>query len=155
MQGSGLVGQVPTALGLKCWSEDGNPASHGFETRTHSRKSMREWRNPGPRGLWARFPGGLGPAPTRGLGPFPQKPPKPLKLRFFAKPAGGSLAKAWVSAETAASEIGTWRETKPGYPPYPPFPICSGRKEGCSPSQQPSNTPPKVGGYSDPYFTPY
>ena len=27
---------------------------------------------------------------------------------------------AWVSAETAASEVGTWRETKPGYPPYPP-----------------------------------
>ena len=25
-----------------------------------------------------------------------------------------------MSAETAASEVGTWRETKPGYPPYPP-----------------------------------
>ena len=37
--------------------------------------------------------------------------------RFFRKPPGGSLAKAWVSAETAASEVGTWRETKPGYPP--------------------------------------
>ena len=30
-----------------------------------------------------------------------------------SKPPGGSLAKAWVSAETAASEVGTWRETKP------------------------------------------
>ena len=27
-----------------------------------------------------------------------------------------------MSAETAASEVGTWRETKPGYPPYPPPP---------------------------------
>ena len=31
-----------------------------------------------------------------------------------------SLAKAWVSAETAASEVGTWRETKPGFSPSPP-----------------------------------
>ena len=29
-------------------------------------------------------------------------------------------AKAWVSAETAASEVGTWSETKPGTPPHPP-----------------------------------
>ena len=28
-----------------------------------------------------------------------------------------------MSAETAASEVGTWRETKPGYPPYPPPPL--------------------------------
>ena len=60
---------------------------------------------------------------SRGLGAlFPTKTTKPLKLRFFCKPPGGSLAKAWVSAETAASEVGTWRETKPGYPPYPPPP---------------------------------
>ena len=38
------------------------------------------WRDPGPRGLWARSPGGLGPGPpglgarpARGLGPFPHK----------------------------------------------------------------------------------
>ena len=43
------------------------------------------------------------------------------QIRIFRKPPGGSLAKAWVSAETAASEGGTWRETKPGYPP-PPLP---------------------------------
>ena len=72
------------------------------------------------RGLGARAPRAWGPA-LQGLGAFsPQKPPKPLSLRFFCKPPGGSLAKAWVSAETAASEVGTWRETKPGYPPYPP-----------------------------------
>ena len=68
------------------------------------------------RGLGAG-PQGLGPGPPGAWGLFP---PKPLKLRFFRKPPGGSLAKAWVSAETAASEVGTWRETKPGYPPYPP-----------------------------------
>ena len=74
------------------------------------------------RGLGARAPRAWGPA-HQGPGAFsPQKPPKPLKLRFFRKPPGGSLAKAWVSAETAASEVGTWRETKPGYPPYPPPP---------------------------------
>ena len=86
-------------------------------------------RDPGPRGLWARSPGGLGPGPpglgarpARGLGLFPTKTTQPLKLRFFRKPPGGSLAKAWVSAETEALEVGTWRETKPGYPPYPPPP---------------------------------
>ena len=59
-------------------------------------------------------PPGLGARPTRSLGPFPQKPP-------FSQ-TGGSLAKAWVSAETAASEVGTWRETQPGYAPYAPPP---------------------------------
>ena len=74
----------------------------------------------------SRSPGGLGPrawGPAhQGPGAFSPQKPKPLKLRFFRKPPGGSLAKAWVSAETAASEVGTWRETKPGYPPYPPPP---------------------------------
>ena len=73
------------------------------------------------RGLGARAPRAWGPA-HQGPGPFPHKNHKPLKLRFFRKPPGGSLAKAWVSAETAASKVGTWRETKPGYPPYPPPP---------------------------------
>ena len=57
---------------------------------------------------------------SRGPGAFsPQKPPK-LKLRFFRKPLVGSLAKAWVSAETAASEVGTWRERSRDTPPTPP-----------------------------------
>ena len=62
-------------------------------------------------------PGACGPGLQGAWGPGP-----PHKLRFFRKPPGGSLAKAWVSAETAASEVGTWRETKPGYPPTPPPP---------------------------------
>ena len=62
---------------------------------------------------------GLGARPPRGLGPFPHKTTQTSQITIFRKPPGGSLAKAWVSAETAASEVGTWRETKPGYPPYP------------------------------------
>ena len=78
-------------------------------------------RPQGPVGQVSRGLGALGPGP----------PGKPLKLRFFRKPPGGSLAKAWVSAETAASEVGTWRETKPGYPPYPPPPFwgCKGERK--------------------------
>ena len=74
------------------------------------------------RGLGARAPRAWGPAL------FPHHPP--LKLRFFSKPLGGSLAKAWVSAETAALEVGTWRETKPGYPPYAPPPPGAVREKG-------------------------
>ena len=105
-----------------------------FETRTHGFETQQEVKNlacrkstvrvagsrpQGPvgqvlRGIGARAPRAWGPA-HQGPGAF-----SPLKLRFFRKPPGGSLAKAWVSAETAASEVGTWRETKPGYPPYPP-----------------------------------
>ena len=107
---------------------------------------------PGLQGAWGPGPQGLGPA-TRGLGPFPHKN-QTSQITIFRKPPGGSLAKAWVSAETAASEVGTWRETKPGYPPYPPPPShpflgLEGRKEeGFHPLRlrQPSNTPPKVGG---------
>ena len=76
---------------------------------------------PGLQGAWGPGPQGLGPGPPGAWGLFPTKT-KPLKLRFFRKPPGESLAKAWVSAETAASEVGTWRETKPGYPPYAPPP---------------------------------
>ena len=67
---------------------------------------------PGLQGAWGPGPQGLGPGPPGAWAFSPQKPPKPLELRFFRKPPGGSLAKAWVSAETAASEVGTWRETK-------------------------------------------
>ena len=93
---------------------------------------------PGPvgqvsRGLGARAPRAWGPA-HQGLGPFPHKNHQTLKLRFFRKPPGRSLAKAWVSAETAASEVGTWRETKPGYPPYPPPPHPPAVREKGTPS---------------------
>ena len=83
---------------------------------------------PGLQGAWGPGPQGLGPGPPGAWGLFPTKTTQPPKLRFFRKPPGGSLAKAWVSAETAASEVGTWRETKPGYPPYPPPPFWGERK---------------------------
>ena len=79
-------------------------------------------RHQGPVGQVSRGLGARAPGPPGAWGLFPTKTTKPLKLRFFRKPPGGSLAKAWVSAETAASEVGTWRETKPGYPPTPPPP---------------------------------
>ena len=69
---------------------------------------------PGLQGAWGPGPQGLGPGPSR-VETFSHK----SQITIFRKPSGGSLAKAWVSAETAASEVGTWRETKPGYPPYP------------------------------------
>ena len=64
---------------------------------------------PGLQGAWGPGCQGLGPGPSGVWGLFP-----------FRKPPGGSLAKAWVSAETAASEVGTWREA--GIPPLPPPP---------------------------------
>ena len=124
----GLVGQVLIGLGP-------GPAAEMLERR-------REPASHGTVQLRLRKPSN--PPQVSGLGTS--------QLRFFRKPPGGSLAKAWVSAETAASEVGTWRETKPGYPPYPPPPAfwgCKGEKEeGFHPLRlrQPSNTPPKVGG---------
>ena len=127
--GLGLVGQV-------CRKGLGRP----IKTRACG---------PGLQGAWGPGPPGLGARPTRGLGPFPHKNHQTSQITIFRKPPGGSLAKAWVSAETAASEVGTWRETKPGYPPYPPPPPFGRKEEGFHPLRlrQPSNTPPKVGGY--------
>ena len=90
---------------------------------------------PGLQGAWGPGLQGLGPGPPGAWAFSPQKPPKPLKLRFFRKPPGGSLAKAWVSAETAALEVGTWRETKPGHPhPFPHFGAVREKGRGFSPS---------------------
>ena len=77
-------------------------------------------RPQGPVGQVSRGPGpqGLGPGLPGAWNLFPQT----SQVTIFSQIPGGSLAKAWVSAETAASAVGTWRETKPGYPPYPPPP---------------------------------
>ena len=144
MQGSGAWGP---AQRLKCWSEDGNPASHGtvqlrLRKPSNALQGQRigiygsvlrpgpmglrrnkklktwlagsQWRDPGPRGLWARSPGGLGPGPPGAWGLFPTKTTT-SQITIFSQMGG-------ASAETAASEVGTWRETKPGYAPYPPPP---------------------------------
>ena len=68
---------------------------------------------------WGPGPEGLGPGPPGAWDLFPTKT---NLSNYDFRPPGGSLAKAWVSAEKAASEVGTWKETKPGYPPYPPPP---------------------------------
>ena len=95
---------------------------------------------PGPQGLGVRAPAAWGRAP-RSLGP--------------GKSPGGGLAKGWESAETAAADVGAWREAGTGYPPYPPPPSPhpqaareKGRGFSPSPLLKPSNTPPKVGGYT-------
>ena len=134
MQGSGACWPGSQSLGpAQRWSEDGNPGqriggyrTHGFETQQEV-KILAAGSQPvrvagssprGPvgqvsRGLGARAPRAWGPA-RQGPGAFsPQQPPKPLKLRFFANLLVGA---------SAASEVGTWRETKPALPPPPPTP---------------------------------
>ena len=69
--------------------------------------SVQAW-GPGPQGLGARAPAAWGPGP-RGLG-------------------GRGLAKGWESAETAAADVGAWREAGTGYPPHPPPPAFLGCK---------------------------
>ena len=108
------------------------------------------------RGLGARAPG-IGVRPARSLGPFPIKITQISQITIFRNSPGGSLATAWLSAETAASEAGTWREMKPGYPAYPPpsppppprvLGLKGKKEEDFRPLclRQSSNTPPKVGG---------
>ena len=52
-----------------------------------------------------------------GPGAFPHKT---SQITIFRKPPEGSLAKAWVSAETAASEVGDLEGNEAGIPPLPP-----------------------------------
>ena len=85
---------------------------------------------PGLQGAWGPGPQGLGPGPPGAWGLFPTKTTQTSQITIFRKPPARSLAKAWVSAETAASEVGTWRETKPGYPPYRPLPRILGERKG-------------------------
>ena len=120
-----MLARSPGAWG-PAWSEDGNPASHGTVRKPTWFAGSWAVRVAGsrPQGPVGQVSRGLGAraGPPGAWGLFPTKTTQTLKLRFFRKPPVGSLAKAWVSAETAASEVGTWRETKPGYPPYPPPP---------------------------------
>ena len=99
---------------------------------------------PGPQGLGARAPAAWGPGLQEAWGPR-----QPV-FRHSEKPPGGGLAKGWESAETAAADVGAWREAGTGYPSYPPrsaFLGCKGeRRFSPSPLLKPSNTPPKVGG---------
>ena len=74
-------------------------------------------RLPGCRaqGLLARFL--VGPAPAAEM---LERPSKPLKLRFFANVLVGAWRRRGCRLKRLLRRGGTWRETKPGYPPYPP-----------------------------------
>ena len=66
------------------------------------------------------------------------------QITIFRKPSGGSLAKAWVSAETAASEVGPGGKRSRDTPPR--FGAVREKRVSTLRLRQPSNTPPKVGG---------
>ena len=82
------------------------------EASVVSQKSHGTWRKeisrcnkPRLRGLGPGLPGGLG-----------------LIFRRSEKCPGRRQAKGWETAETAAAEVGAWREAGTGYPPLPPHP---------------------------------
>ena len=78
-------------------------AAEAFETPVKVAGSR-----PGPPGLGAH----------QGPGTF--KTTQTFQITIFRKPPGRSLAKAWVSAETAASEVGTGGKRSRDTPPTPP-----------------------------------
>ena len=74
---------------------------------------------------------------SRALGPGPPWAQPRRSHSFFVvlkKSLGGRQAKGREMAETAAAEVGAWREA--GTP----------QKRGAVREMKPSNTPPKVGG---------
>ena len=87
-------------------------------------------------GAWGRGLQGLGARAPRSLSH------KNCIFRRSEKSPGGRHAKGWETVETAAAEVGAWREAGTGYPPTPP-PACKGEKKRVFTL---SNTPPKVGG---------
>ena len=101
------------------------------------------------RGLGARAPRAWGPA-HQGPGAFsPQKPPKPLKLRFFANLLVGAWRRRGCRLKRLLRRWGPGGKRSRDTPPTPPPPR---KEEGFHPLRlrEPSNTPPKVGGYT--YF---
>ena len=153
MQGSGACWPGFQGLGAEMLERRREPASHGtvklrlrkpsngLEVSGLRRKKLKTRLHGESGGIQAPGacgpglhggPQGLGPGPPGAWGLFPTKTTQTSQITIFRKPPGGSLAKAWVSAETAASEVGTWRETKPGYPPYPHPPAfwgCKGERK--------------------------
>ena len=94
-------------------------------------------------GAGARVPKGLGPrAWGRGLRAGASRALAPglrPQTARSEKVSGGKQAKGWETAETAAAEVGAWREAGTGYPPYPPpwpspaFLGCGRKEEGFHP----------------------
>ena len=87
-------------------------------------QEVNRWRDPGPRGLWARSPGGLGPGPP-GLGARPTRTlkNKPLKLRFFANLLVGAWRRRGCRLQRLLRRWGPGgkrsRDTPPTPPPHP------------------------------------
>ena len=86
--------------------------------------SFRGWAapcrglGPGVTGAWGPGPSGFGPGLPDGARPKAAGP----VFRHSEKSPGEGLAKGWESAETAAADVGAWREAGTGYPPLPPPP---------------------------------
>ena len=115
------------------------------------------------RGLGARAPRAWGPA-HQGSGAFsPQKPPNLSNYDFFANLLAGAWRRRGCRLKRLLRRWGPGgkrsRDTPPTRPPRPPppppptpprFGAVRERKEDFHPLRlrQPSNTPPKVGGYS-------
>ena len=105
------------------------------------------------RELGARAPRAWGPA-RQGPGAFsPQKPPNLSNYDFFANLLVGAWRRRGCRLKRLLRRWGPGgkrsRDTPPTPPPPPhPFPHCKG-EEGFHPLRlrQPSNTPPKVGGF--------
>ena len=97
---------------------EANVVSQNFLVST-SRKSVGATGLAKVRGLGCSVQG-LGARAHRGLGPGSQHQITQPVFRHSEKSRGGGLAKGWESAETAAADVGAWREAGTGYPPYPP-----------------------------------
>ena len=83
-------------------------------TWRETKKDDKNALGPGPPGPCGRGLQGLGAGP---LNPGPKsQQTEPFVLK---KSPGGRQAKGWETAETAAAEVGAWREAGTGYPPYP------------------------------------
>ena len=167
MQGSGACWPGPQGLGarqrLKCWSEDGNRLSclrvlrPGPMTLRRNKKlglqgSQALRRVAGPRGLWARSPGAWGRAP-RAWGPAQQGPGAffPTKTTPFANLLAGAWRRRGCRLKRLLRRWGPGGKRSRDTPPTPPPPAPPPPPFwGCFHPlrlRQPSNTPPKVGGY--------
>ena len=102
------------ALGLG-WPGKRKSIVQQAETSVVSKEIIKV-TGPGPEfsGAWGP---GLGAGASRTFGAWSDQFFVVLKKSF-----GGRQAKGWETAETAAAEVGAWREAGTGYPAYPPLP---------------------------------
>ena len=77
---------------------------------------------PGLQGAWGPGPQGLGPGPPGAWGLFPTKPPKPLKLRFFANLLVGAWRRRGCRLKRLLRRWGPGGKRSRDTPPTPPPP---------------------------------